>query len=48
MKAEERKQKILEITHGNVFSTDNKGKRLRYRGEVKTFVEYEIPIELLV
>jgi len=48
MKAEDRKQKIQEITHGNVFSTDNKGKRLRYRGEVKTFVEYEIPIELLV
>lgn len=48
MKAEERKQKIHEITHGNVFSTDNKGKRLRYRGEVKTFIEYEIPIELLV
>lgn len=48
MKAEERKQKIREITHGNVFSTDNKGKRLRYRGEVKTFVEYEIPIELLI
>ena len=48
MKAEERKQKIREITHGNVFSTDNKGKRLRYRGEVKTFIEYEIPIELLV
>ena len=48
MKAEERKQKILEITRSNVFSTDGKGKRLRYRGEVKTFVEYEIPIELLV
>lgn len=48
MKAEERKQKIQEITRSNVFSTDGKGKRLRYRGEVKTFVEYEIPIELLV
>lgn len=48
MKAEERKQKIKEITKGNYFSTDNKGKRLRYRGEVKTFVEYEIPLELLV
>lgn len=48
MKAEERKQKIQEITCSNVFSTDGKGKRLRYRGEVKTFVEYEIPIELLV
>lgn len=48
MNAEERKQKIREITKSNVFSTDGKGKRLRYRGEVKTFVEYEIPIELLV
>lgn len=48
MNAEERKQKIREITNGNVFSSDNNGKRLRYRGEVKTFVEYEIPIELLV
>ena len=48
MKAEERKQKIQEITKSKVFSADGKGKRLRYRGEVKTFVEFEIPINLLV
>ena len=48
MQAEERKKRIAEITRGNLFSNDGKGKRLRYCGEVKTFVEYEIPIELLV
>ena len=48
MQAEERKKRIAEITKNVLFSTDNKGKRLRYCGEVKTFVEYEIPIELLV
>ena len=48
MQAEERKKMIAEITKNVLFSTDNKGKRLRYCGEVKTFVEYEIPIELLV
>ena len=48
MQAEERKKRIAEITRGNLFSNDGKGKRLRYCGEVKTFVEYEVPIDLLV
>ncbi len=48
MQAEERKKRIAEITKGDIYSPDGKGKRLRYCGEVKTFIEYEIPIELLV
>ena len=48
MNADERKQKIAEITQGRLFSNDGKGKRLRYGGTVKTFIEYEIPIELLI
>ena len=48
MQAEERKKKIAEITKGNLFSNDGKGKRLRYGGTVRTFIEYEIPIDLLV
>ena len=48
MRSEDRKKGIAEIVKGNNFSSDNKGKRLRYRGEVKTFVEYEIPMDLLV
>lgn len=39
MTAAERKAKITEITGGNYFSTDGKGKRIRYCGEVKTFIE---------
>ena len=48
MQAEERKRRIAEITGNHFFSSDNKGKRLDYCGEVKLFVEYEIPIEYLV
>lgn len=48
MTSADRKKRIAEIVKGNNFSSDNKGKRLRYRGEVKTFIEYEIPMELLV
>ena len=48
MTAAERKAKIAEITGGNYFSTDGKGKRIRYCGEVKTFIEYEIPMDLII
>lgn len=48
MQAEDRKKKIAEITHNQVFSSDGKGKRLRYGGQVKTFIEFEIPMDLLV
>lgn len=48
MTAAERKAKIAEITEGNYFSTDGKGKRIRYCGEVKTFIEYEIPMDLII
>jgi hypothetical protein len=48
MTAAERKAKITEITGGNYFSTDGKGKRIRYCGEVKTFIEYEIPMDLII
>lgn len=48
MTAAERKAKIAEITGGNFFSTDGKGKRIRYCGEVKTFIEYEIPMDLII
>lgn len=48
MKSEDRKNKIHQITQGNVYSSDGKGKRLRYRGEVRTFAEYEIPMDFLV
>ena len=48
MQANERKKRIAEITTGDLYSTDGKGKRLLYNGEVKTFIEYDIPIELLV
>lgn len=48
MTAAERKAKIAEITVGNYFSTDGKGKRIRYCGEVKTFIEYEIPMDLII
>lgn len=48
MTAAERKAKIAEITGGNYFSTDGKGKRIRYCGDVKTFIEYEIPMDLII
>ena len=48
MTATERKTKIAEITRGNYFSTDGKGKRIRYSGDVKTFIEYEIPMDLII
>lgn len=48
MLADDRKKRIAEITQGQVFSPDGKGKRLRYRGQVKAFIEFEIPIDLLV
>lgn len=48
MLADDRKKRIAEITQGQVFSPDGKGKRLRYRGQVKTFIEFEIPMDLLV
>lgn len=48
MQANERKQRIRQITGGDLYSTDGKGKKLRYNGEVKTFIEYDIPIDLLV
>lgn len=48
MTAAERKAKIAEITGGNYFSTDGKGKRIRYCGDVKTFIEYEIPMDLVI
>ena len=48
MTAAERKAKIAEITGGNYFSTDGKGKRIRYCGEVITFIEYEIPMDLII
>lgn len=48
MTAAERKAKISEITGGNYFSTDGKGKRIRYCGDVKTFTEYEIPMDLII
>ncbi len=48
MTAADRKAKIAEITGGNYFSTDGKGKRIRYCGEVKTFIEYEIPMDLII
>ena len=48
MQAADRKKKIFEITQGQVFSPDGKGKRLRYGGQVKTFIEFEIPMDLLV
>lgn len=48
MTAAERKAKITEITGGNYFSADGKGKRIRYCGEVKTFIEYEIPMDLII
>lgn len=48
MKAEDRKKKIAEITQGKLYSQDGKGKRLRYKGQVSTFIEYEIPMDLLV
>ena len=48
MTAVERKAKIAEITGGNYFSTDGKGKRIRYCGDVKTFIEYEIPMDLII
>lgn len=48
MQAAERKRRIAKIVDGKNFSADSTGKRLRYRGQVRTFVEYEIPIELLV
>lgn len=48
MTSVERKSKIQEITSGNYFSTDGKGKRIRYCGEVRTFIEYEIPMDLII
>lgn len=48
MNSEERKKQIAEITKGHLVSTDGKGKRLRYAGRVQTFIEYEIPIDLLI
>ena len=48
MTSVERKNKIQEITSGNYFSTDGKGKRIRYCGEVRTFIEYEIPMDLII
>ncbi len=48
MQAADRKRKIAEITRNQVFSSDGKGKRLRYGGQVKTFIEFEIPMDLLV
>lgn len=48
MTSAERKKKIAEITRGNYFSSDGKGKRIRYCGEVKTFIEYEIPMDLII
>lgn len=48
MTSVERKSKIQEITNGNYFSTDGKGKRIRYCGDVKTFIEYEIPMDLII
>lgn len=48
MTSSERKAKIEEITKGNYFSTDGKGKRINYCGDVRTFIEYEIPMDLII
>lgn len=48
MTSQERKDKIFEITGGNYFSSDGKGKRLRYSGSVRTFIEYEIPLDYII